>query len=118
MSRTDSRIKPCDGDQVLANHPFKRLPDGSRRIRAAVREKGRRSHIQQWLELREIRVHVGRQGFRQQELRLWTSLLSRRGAPAMGLGDNVRFSLRLNFYLVRSAAPGNYEMGLPSWKVR
>ena len=63
----------------------KRLPDGSRRIRVAVREKGRPSRIQQWLELREVRVHVGRRGFRPQELRLWTSLLSHRTAPALEL---------------------------------
>ena len=64
-----------------------RLPDGSRRIRVAVREKGRPTHILQWLELREIRVHVGRQGFRQHELRLWTSLLSPRTAPALELAQ-------------------------------
>ncbi len=66
---------------------LKRLPDGSRRIRVAVREKGRPAHILQWLELREIRVHVGRQGFRQHELRLWTSLLSHRTAPAPELAQ-------------------------------
>ena len=64
-----------------------RLPDGSRRIRVAVREKGRPSHIQQWLELREIRAHVGRRGFRSQTLRLWTSLLSPRTAPARELAQ-------------------------------
>jgi len=48
----------------LTRRVITRLPDGSRRIRVAVREKGRPSRIQQWLELREIRVHVGRQGFR------------------------------------------------------
>jgi len=64
---------------------IKRLPDGSRRIRVAVRAKGRPSHIQQWLELREIRVHVGRRGCRSQELRLWTSLLNPRTAPALEL---------------------------------
>ena len=64
-----------------------RLPDGSRRIRVAVREKGRPSRIQQWLELREIRVHVGRRGFRSQELRLWTSLLSQQTAPARELAQ-------------------------------
>ena len=64
---------------------LKRWPDGSRRIRVAVREKGRPARIQQWLELREIRVHVGRRGFRAQELRLWTSLLSPRTAPALEL---------------------------------
>ena len=63
------------------------MPDGSRRIRVAVREKGRPSRIQPWLELREIRVHVGRQGFRPQALRLWTSLLSHRTAPAVELAQ-------------------------------
>jgi len=69
----------------LTAQVIKRLPDGSRRVRVAVREKGRPSRIQQWLELREIRAHVGRRGFRQQELRLWTSLLSQRTAPALEL---------------------------------
>jgi len=69
----------------LTAQTLKRLPDGSRRIRVAVREKGRPSRIQQWLELREIRVHVGRRGFRRQALRLWTSLLSHRTAPALEL---------------------------------
>jgi hypothetical protein len=71
----------------LTAQVIKRLPDGSRRIRVAVREKGRPSRIQQWLELREIRVHVGRRGFRQQALRLWTSLLSQRTAPALELAQ-------------------------------
>ena len=69
----------------LTAQTLTRLPDGSRQIRVAVREKDRPSRIQQWLELREIRVHVGRQGFRPQELRPWTSLLSHRTAPAMEL---------------------------------
>ncbi|MGH8648008.1 MAG: IS4 family transposase [Burkholderiales bacterium] len=64
-----------------------RLPDGSRRIRVAVREKGRPSHILQWLELREIRVRVGRRGFRSQDVRLWTSLLQPRTAPALELAQ-------------------------------
>ncbi len=71
----------------LTAEVIKRFPDGSRRIRVAVREKGRPSHILQWLDLREIRVRVGRPGFRQQELRLWTSLLSPRTAPALELAQ-------------------------------
>jgi len=71
----------------LTAQTLTRLPDGSRRIQVAVREKGRPSHIQQWLELREIRAHVGRRGFRPQELRLWTSLLNHRTAPAMELAQ-------------------------------
>ena len=71
----------------LTAQVIRRLPDGSRRIRVAVREKGRPSHILQWLALREIRVHVGRRGFRRQELRFWTSLLSHRTAPALELAE-------------------------------
>jgi len=92
-------IQACAAGQRVGSHflfriprhltaqGIKRLPDGSRRIRVAVREKGRPSRIQQWLELREIRVHVGRRGFRQQELRLWTSLLRQRVAPALELAQ-------------------------------
>ena len=71
----------------LTAQVIKRWPDGSRQIRVAVREKGRPSHILQWLELREIRMHVGRQGARPQALRLWTSLLSPRTAPALELAQ-------------------------------
>lgn len=66
---------------------IKRHADGSRRIRVAVREKGRPSRILQWLELREIRVHVGRRGVREHELRFWTSLLTPRTAPALELAQ-------------------------------
>jgi hypothetical protein len=62
-----------------------KLPDGSRRIRVAVREKRRPWHIERWLEIREIRVQVGRKGFRRHELRLCTSLLDHRNAPALEL---------------------------------
>lgn len=71
----------------LTRHVLQRLPDGSRRIRVAVREKGRPSHLLQWLELREIRVHVGRPGHRTHDVRLWTSLLSPRTAPARELAQ-------------------------------
>jgi len=71
----------------LTRQVRRRLPDGSRRIRVAVREKGRPAHLVQWLELREIRVHVGRPGARAHELRLWTSLLSPRTAPARELAQ-------------------------------
>ena len=62
-----------------------KLPDGSRRIRVAVREKRRPWHIERWLEIREIRVQVGRKGFRRHALRLCTSLLDHRKAPALEL---------------------------------
>ncbi|HTY86988.1 MAG TPA: IS4 family transposase [Candidatus Acidoferrum sp.] len=66
---------------------IKRFKDGSRLIRVAVRQKGNPNHFLQWLELREIRVRVGRKGYRTQELRLWTSLLEWRKAPALELAQ-------------------------------
>ena len=68
--------------QVMA-----KLPDGSRRVRLNVREKRRFWRIQDHLEIREIRVQVGRKGFRQHELRLCTSLLDHRKAPAVELAQ-------------------------------
>jgi hypothetical protein len=62
-----------------------KLPDGSRRVRLNVREKDRPWHVHHTIELREIRVRVGRQGFRSHELRLCTSLLDPRTAPAREL---------------------------------
>ena len=62
-----------------------KLPDGSRRVRLNVREPGRAWHVQGGLEIREIRVQVGRKGFRRHELRLCTSLLDHRHAPALEL---------------------------------
>jgi hypothetical protein len=64
---------------------IKRLNDGSRLIRIAVREQHRRQHILQWLEVREIRAHVGRRGSRMTELRLWTTLRDPRTAPGVEL---------------------------------
>jgi hypothetical protein len=60
----------------------KRFKDGSRLVRVPVRKKGQRGVIVEWLELREIRVQVGRKGHRTTELRLWTSLLDPITAPA------------------------------------
>lgn len=63
----------------------KRFKDGSRQVRVPVRQKGKPRVITQWLELREIRVRVQRPGHRAQELRLWTSLLDPKSAPAQEL---------------------------------
>jgi hypothetical protein len=63
----------------------KRFKDGSRLVRVPVREKGKPRVITAWLELREIRVRVQRPGHRAQELRLWTSLLDPKSAPAQEL---------------------------------
>jgi hypothetical protein len=66
---------------------IRRLRDGSRLIRVPVRETGRPQRIVGWLEIREIRVRVGRPGHRTQELRLWTSLRDPRTAPALDLAQ-------------------------------
>jgi hypothetical protein len=68
-------------------HPrmLRRLRDGSRLIQVAVRAKSRPARILEWLEVREIRVQVGRPGHRSHELRLWTSLRDPRTAPALEL---------------------------------
>jgi hypothetical protein len=64
-----------------------RLADGSRVIRVAVREQGPGGRIRRWLEVREIRVRIGRPGHRAHELRLWTSLMDPRTAPALELAQ-------------------------------
>lgn len=64
---------------------LKRLRDGTRLIRVAVRARNHPTRIVDWLEVREIRVTVGRPGARPHELRLWTSLLNVRTAPALEL---------------------------------
>jgi len=64
---------------------LEKLPDGSRRVRLNVRDKVRFWRIQDHLDLREIRAQVGRKGFRRHELRLCTSLLDHRTAPALEL---------------------------------
>ena len=67
--------------------PVQRFKDGSRLIRVPVRKPGRSKVILQWLELREVRVQVQRRGFQPQDLRLWTSLLEARTAPAGELAE-------------------------------
>jgi len=74
--RARSDIKP----RVL-----RRLADGSRLVRVPVRDRCRR--IVQALDLREIRVRVGRPGHRSSELRLWTTLVDPRTAPALELAQ-------------------------------
>ena len=66
---------------------IRRLPDGSRLVRIALRARHRPSQILEWLEVREIRVHVGRKGHRGRELRVWTSLLDVADAPALELAQ-------------------------------
>ncbi|HOK78330.1 MAG TPA: transposase [Verrucomicrobiota bacterium] len=63
----------------------RRFRDGSRLVRLPVRQKSHPRRILRWIELREIRVRVGRRGHRSQALRLWTSLLDWRSAPGREL---------------------------------
>lgn len=62
-----------------------RLADGSRLVGLAVRAPRNPSRIIAWIEVREIRVRVKRAGHRAHELRLWTTLLDPRTAPALDL---------------------------------
>jgi Transposase DDE domain len=66
---------------------IKRLPDGTRLVQLAVRARNNLSRIVEWLEVREIRVRVGRPGMRTHEVRLWTSLVDVRTAPAIELAQ-------------------------------
>jgi hypothetical protein len=64
---------------------IKRLRDGSRLVKLRVRAPNSPTRIIGWVEVREIRVRVGRRGHRAHELRLWTSLLAPATAPALDL---------------------------------
>jgi hypothetical protein len=64
---------------------IKRLADGSRLVGLPVRAPRNPNRIIDWLEVREIRVRVGRPGQRAHELRLWTTLLDPDAAPALEL---------------------------------
>lgn len=66
---------------------LRRLADGTRLVGLAVRAPHNPSHVIAWLEVREIRVRVGRPGARSHELRLWTSLVDPRTAPALELAE-------------------------------
>jgi len=66
---------------------LKRLPDGTRLIQIAHRARQRPGQILEWFDIREIRVRVGRAGHRPHELRLWTSLVDPRTAPAIELAQ-------------------------------
>jgi len=64
---------------------IRRLADGTRLVGLAVRSSNTRSRVIEWIEVREIRVRVGRTGHRSHELRLWTSLIDPAAAPALEL---------------------------------
>jgi hypothetical protein len=64
---------------------IRRLADDTRLVGLAVRSPHNPDRVIEWIEVREIRVRVGRKGHRAHELRLWTSLLDPRTAPALEL---------------------------------
>ncbi len=66
---------------------LKHLADGTRLVQIAHRARQRPGQILEWFEVREIRVRVGRPGYRPHELRLWTSLVDPRTAPAIELAQ-------------------------------
>lgn len=66
---------------------IRRLADGSRLVRLAVRARTSPTQIVDWIEVREVRVRVGRVGHRAHELRLWTSLVTPDEAPALELAQ-------------------------------
>jgi hypothetical protein len=63
----------------------RRLADGTRLVRLRVRAPQDPSRIVTTVDVREIRVRVGRAGHRAHELRLWTSLTTPHTAPALDL---------------------------------
>jgi DDE family transposase len=75
-------LRPC---RSVKPRLIKRLADGSRLVRIAVRAPHNPTRIVEWLEVREIRMQVGRTGHRAHELRLWTSLVTPAEAPALEL---------------------------------
>src|SRR5438552_12538849 len=64
---------------------IRRLADGTRLVGLAVRSPHNPTRVIEWLEVREIRVRVGRKGHRAHDLRLWTSLIDPAAAPALEL---------------------------------
>ena len=62
---------------------IRRLRDGTRLVGLPIRPPHNHNRVIDWLEVREIRVRVGRPGHRAHELRLWTSLIDPVAAPAL-----------------------------------
>jgi hypothetical protein len=73
--------------RVTKPRVVRRLRDGTRLVQVALRARNNPTRILEWLKVREIRVRVGRPGRRAHELRLWTSLVDPRTAPAIELAQ-------------------------------
>jgi hypothetical protein len=87
-----------------STHPRvrQRLRDGTRLIAVAVRSRQRPATILEWLEVREIRVRVGRRGHRTHELRLWTSLFD----PRARIGAALCAAVGARIVFSRAETPG------------
>jgi hypothetical protein len=72
---------------AIKAHRRKRLKDGSWLVEIAVRDPQCSSRILRTITLREVIVRCARRGFRGQTLRLWTSLLDPKDAPALELAQ-------------------------------
>lgn len=88
----------------VAARVVKKLKDGSRLVDVPVRDKRNNHRVLRHLRLREIRVQLKRRGFRTQQLRLWTSFLDWRQAPAMELAElyTYRWEHELYFRQLKS----------------
>jgi hypothetical protein len=73
--------------QRVAARRVKKLPDGSCLVDVDVRDQKNNHRILRTIRLREIKVQLKRPGFHTQQLRLWTSLLPWKEAPAMELAE-------------------------------
>jgi hypothetical protein len=73
--------------QAIEGRVIERLRDGSRVLELPVNPRYRPTPERTTVTVREIRVRVGRRGHRPTELRLWTSLMTPRQAPALALAQ-------------------------------
>lgn len=72
---------------LIKGRQVQRLRDGSRLLAVPLSAKQRRAYGQRDFTVREIRARVGRRGYRRTEIRLWTSLLDPKQAPALELAE-------------------------------
>ena len=73
-------VRVKQGTKVLRQ--IKRLPDGSRLVQIGATDPDNPRRVIATLVVREIHAHLHRDGYRPVHLRLWTSLLDWKQAPA------------------------------------
>jgi hypothetical protein len=86
------RLKECEGHFLVrvkqglkVMRQIKRLEDGSRLVEVKALEPGDRHRLAGTLQVREIQATIKRQGFLPVRVRLWTSLIDPKQAPAQEL---------------------------------